>query len=264
MLTRDWSARPEPYNGVQMRSKLERHVAEFLDELHVGWKYEEPVQHEGRIVYYKPDFLIVGTYPHLDLDDEMDPMLNCGARWVEVKPQEFIYALRDHLGVPERASGQHVRVTAEALAEAAIEELWKPKRLAELTGRDVLVLGSVNRDRTLSATMQSDGVLFRTDHPLVNYRGVLKAQEKARQREQWQREAAARQAEYQREQRRRDAERLEVFGQIIRHSHRIVSRYDGTCEWCSKRFEAFDLYAFKANRWVAICRPCVKTIETTT
>lgn len=265
MLTRDWSARPEPYNGVQMRSKLERHVAEFLDELGVGWEYEIPVVHDGRILRYLPDFKIAAPRGDLRLDTPDRPTIPQASHWIEVKPQEFIYALRDHLGVPERTSEPVViPIGAVDLKDAGIEELWKPKALAEIVTRQVLVVGAVNRDRTLSVRMNAYGVVFETDHPLVNYRGVLRAQEKARQRERWQREAAERQAQYETQQRQRNAERLEVFGQIVRHSHRIVSRYDGSCEWCHKRFEAFDLYAYKATRWVAICRPCSRLIESST
>lgn len=267
MLARDWDERPEPYNGIQMRSKLEVRCARFLDHLSVPWEYEVPVEIDGRRIAYLPDFHIDARNPHgLSL-------LEIGwghAPWIEVKPQEFIYLLRDHLGVAER-SNEFVEVSAKELRADDIEELWKPKRLAEMTDSDVLVVGQVDKDRTLSATMTAEGIDFRIDHPFVNYRGVMKRREKERERAEWQarweRDRRERQAEEQRLAQQREAEREERRRRKLQELgtaffavgwRKKQASFSGTCDVCETYGEPSDLWVhFHPSRpYRIVCKAC--------
>lgn len=262
MLARDWDERPEPYNGVQMRSKLEVRCARFLDQLSVPWEYEVPVEIDGRRIPYLPDFHIDARNPH------GVSLLEIGwgyAPWIEVKPQEFIYLLRDHLGVAER-SNEFVEVSAKELRADDIEELWKPKRLAEITDNDVLVVGQVDKDRTLSATMTPEGVNFRIDHPFVNYRGVTKRREKDRQRA-----VLARQEEERRRQREQEAEQREAERKVRRAarlrelgatsfvgSRKEHARFLGMCWICEAFAEPAELwvYFWPQQPYRIVCATC--------
>ena len=74
------------------RSHLEVLVAQELDEHGVNWDYERFVTlPNGPQVRYLPDFTINSANPALQLP-----------QWVEAKPQQFLYDLRDLLGVTRR------------------------------------------------------------------------------------------------------------------------------------------------------------------
>lgn len=269
MLTRNWEERPPIYRGRQMRSKLEVHCAQHLDRFGVEWYYEAAVAPErlgGKTIRYLPDFGIardtceIGQICELELGTDY-------ANWIEVKPQEFLYALRDHLGVPERCN-QFVEVTARELADAGIEELWKPKRLAELAEADVLVVGNVDKTRTLSVTMRPDGLEFRIDHPFVNYREVKRREEQERQRAQWLREQEERRADWEAERRRIEDERrateagwwrarLEQLLPVLRAWTRGQATYAGICRCCSSHYSHVDLSIYRSNgRYVLVCHDC--------
>jgi hypothetical protein len=199
-----------------MRSKLEVHVAQHMDRLGVPWAYELPVPG----IKYLPDFIVATEWSVESrlanqisaVTTEGDVFLDLGgadAHWVEVKPQSFIYQLRDHLGVPERTDSV-VSTTAQELHDAHVEELWKPKLLAEKTGRDVLVVGEVDRTRTLSVTMSPDYVWFRTDHPFVNTRNAVAKLRKEREDRQWWEDYERRRLECERRRLEREADNLRL------------------------------------------------------
>lgn len=258
------AAPPERWKGIQFRSKLELHVARHLDDLGLGWQYERPVEHNGRRIRYLPDFTMVTDAPEAEEWAAPD--------FIEVKPQEFIYSLRDHLGVDEHLNGDMERehgADAARLRELDIEELWKPKALAELLGCTVLVCGGVNRSRTLSVLMQPHRMVFQRNHPIVNTKGVLAEAEREAKRQRWAAEAERWREEMDRRERERELERqrvqaarLESAGRLIRHAERRQARFDGTCRWCNDYVTAIELSIFlSGDRWVPICKPCVADIH---
>lgn len=251
------AAPPERWKGIQFRSKLELHVARHLDDLGLGWQYERPVEHNGRRIRYLPDFTMVTDTPEAEEWAAPD--------FIEVKPQEFIYSLRDHLGVDEHLDGDMEReheADAAHLRDLDIEELWKPKALAELLGCTVLVCGGVNRSRTLSVLMQPDRMVFQRNHPIVNTKGVLAEAEREAKRQRWAAEAERWRQQREQEQAQRQAARLEQFGRLIRHADRRQAQFEGQCWWCGERKTAIELSIFRsADRWVPICKPCVADIH---
>lgn len=266
LLTRNLEEKPPPYKGIQMRSKLELRCAQYLDHHEVIWTYEQPVDPElvgGKPIPYLPDFTIA-LFPNGLFQLELGTTF---AHWIEVKPQEFLYGLRDHLGVPERCN-KFVEVTGDELRGAGIEELWKPKRLAELADADVLVVGNVDKTRTLSITMRPDGVHFRTDHPFVNYREVQRQAEQARQRAQWAWEEAQRRAHWEAEQRRIEDERraaeaaqwrarLEQVLPMLRTWARGAANYPGVCRCCFSHYREADLSIYRRDGdYRLVCHGC--------
>lgn len=258
------AAPPEPWKGISFRSKLELHVARHLDDLGLGWQYEKPVTHEGRTIRYLPDFTMHTDGAEAEEWDAPD--------FIEVKPQEFIYSLRDHLYVDELLNGEmELRRTTDAARIRAldIEELWKPKRLAELLGCSVLVAGKVNGTRTLSVLMLPDAIVFQRNHPIVNTKGVIAEAERQAKHARWAAQAERWREEMDRRARERElarvaeqAKRLEQFGRLIRHADRRQAQFDGTCWWCAEHREAAALSIFRSTeRWVPICKPCVTDIH---
>ncbi len=215
------------------RSQLEVKVAAELDHQSVRWEYERPVQlADGRSPRYLPDFTITAAPSELKLP-----------HWLECKPQEFLYALRDVLGVTrkhgDRFQGEVVLpgVTAQDLRELLIEELWKPKRLAELTGEPVLVLGTVGAISSLSVEMRPDGILFSRSQPFVNWLGIQKAKERELKRLQWETEAAERQQRWEQEIERRrvlfDRNRSIDLFEALRGRHCGPTKWAKLCCGCS-------------------------------
>lgn len=241
-----WSredARPVTWKGIQFRSMIEAKVAKELDGLGVRWEYEAPVQ---GVNWYLPDFTIIDAPEELQLP-----------RWVEVKPGDLIYNLRDYVGCPERApEGDHdgythtSAITAKQVHDIPIEEIWKPKRLAEWTGEPLLVVSAINRDRTIGAVMHPDHVELGWSHPAVNWRRIVK-----------QREAEARweaqRREWEKLQAQREAEAAELRAELVRLARLRgrSSRYDGWCKICQTENPAQNLMAFRyEDRWITVCR----------
>lgn len=178
------------------RSRLEREVADELDEHGVIWTYEQPAQLPAGIVFhYLPDFTVDTAQPRQD----PTPL----PQWIEVKPQEFLYDLRDTLRVTrqygERFAGTvSVETTAKDLYERQVEELWKPKYLAEVTGQTVWVVGGVGGTSRLSVAMTASAVEFTRDNWFVNWPGT----QARRKREERRRELEERASEWQAERER--------------------------------------------------------------
>lgn len=251
MWTRN-EAKPTIYKGIQFRSALEAKVAEQLDALTVEWKYEVPAhqamawllgphQNDPPQVPYLPDFLIIDAPDYLQLPT-----------WVEVKPSELLYAVRDHVDCPERFDDiRRSGITGQEMYSANLDEIWKPKRAAEIYQHDVLVVSEINRTRTLSILLTSTHVELSKCHPAVNHRELVRKQEQERL-------AAERQAEWERREAERRDERRQWARKAVAHA-RVFGRsakYPGTCHICSRGKFADDLVIFKSadDRWVAICR----------
>lgn len=235
-------AQPTRYNGILFRSYLEAKVAEELDRLDVRWEYECDAFQAliwPEELPYLPDFTIMAPKP-----DDLDL-----PTWIEAKPADLLFALRDHVGQPERFEGTYREdITAQDMREAGLEEIWKPKRLAELSDRDVLVVYQINRHRSLSILMTAGYIELSKSHPLVNHKQVVADQERAEQQARWEAEAAQRQAKHEEQQRQELA-----WAVAIARDHGRPARYDGSCV-CGRQQPADALVIFQADgRWVGIC-----------
>lgn len=259
MWVRD-EAKPTPYGGVEFRSALEARVAEQFDVLGVDWRYEVK-PHEAvswfsgsyepdppPVTGYLPDFTVMDAPEDLQL-----PL------WVEVKPAELLYAVRDHLGCPERFDSDFVSdINATQIHEANLTEIWKPKRLAEFYERDVLVVYQINRNRTLSILMQPDRVVLSRRHPAVNYRQVVADREKAEREARWRAQREAEDATRKREH----AQLVAEWVHHVRQNGR-PARYDGRCLLCGTAQPATAILIAQSSdgAWRALCRSHIQQSE---
>lgn len=218
----------------KFRSQLEVLVAQELDEHQVIWEYERPVAFHNRpSVPYLPDFTIHSADAKLQLP-----------QWVEAKPQDFLYTLRDLLGVTrrngERFSGEVIceNVTAKDLRDMLVQELWKPKRLAELTGDSVLVLGTVGGTSSLSVEMCIDSIRFSRQHPFVNWLGMQKAKEREHKRLQWEAKAVERQRAWQKQQELNRQTRERQVRETLQFRHLCPTKWSRSCFGCNAFVQA--------------------------
>lgn len=245
------------------RSQLEVSVARELDERGVSWEYERPVRLEnGLSPRYLPDFTINAANASLKL-----------SKWVECKPQNFLYALRDLLGVTrthgDRFSGEVVceNISSEHLKSLFVEELWKPKRLAELTGESVLVVGTVGAISSLSIEMRKTAICFSRCHPFVNWLGIEKAKERERRRQQNEIEAAERRRQWEIEQQQRqrmyEEMRQRSLIEALSVGHLGATKYRQRCcgcgEWVMPGSGSLRKVQFTngAHEWRVICSTCL-------
>ena len=244
-----------PYGEHIMRSKLEVNMAMTLTEFGVAWDYERPT---GEELAYLPDFTILTLWPNLALGPTPST-----AKWVEVKPQEMLYALRDHCKVEELfpiGEQRHVNTTAFDLQEAGVEELWKPKRLAELTGQQVLICAVANRSHTLSVTATETGLTFDRDHPFVCAKGHNRRAERERQRKAWREQYEREKAEREAIDAARAADRLKALRHIATTWRESKARYAGRCDACRDEFLPEHLTLMRgplAQQWAPLCGPCL-------
>ena len=240
------------------RSHLEVLVAQELDEHGVNWDYERPVVlPRGPEVRYLPDFTINSADHALQLP-----------QWVEAKPQQFLYDLRDVLGVTrrhgERFSGEirHENVTSKNLQDLLVKELWKPKRLAELTGKSVLVVGTVGGTSSLSIEMCADSIRFSRQHPFVNWLGIQKSQERERKRLQWQVETAERQRVWQEQQEQKRQVMVRQVRETLQFKHFGPTKWNRGCFGCGTFVQAGNGSLRKAeftdgsHEWRVLCSSC--------
>jgi len=230
-------ARPVMYNGITFRSALEAKVAEELDGLDVLWEYERRTPFTER---YLPDFTITEAHPDLELP-----------RWVEVKPAELLYAVRDYLDVPERFDADQWRwVIARGLHEAQLTEIPKPKRLAEVSGEPVLVVSAINRNRTLSLWLNQDGIRFSKRHPAVNHKQVLLDRAREAEHEAWR-------LRYEEQARQRAEQATARRANNLAWAQAVTSRparFEGVCIVCFELHPATNLrIANHSGRWLAFC-----------
>jgi hypothetical protein len=219
-----------PAKSHQFRSQLEARVASELDRHHVRYDYESreglPALSE---LQYLPDFRVISAPLELQL-----PV------WIECKPQQFLYDLRDWLNVTRKYGeyfSEPVPVDGCSSSDLSrmgpnIAELAKPKRLAELTGFGVLVVGNAGVKSRLSVLMKQSSIVFDRQHPFVNWRGHLERLERER------REAAAKaaRARYEKEMAEAEAQRAKEEMQLIERvkaaPHRMLNRFPGDCICC--------------------------------
>lgn len=251
-------------NGVNFRSRLETEVAAELDTHNIHWAYEQPViLPDGHSPRYLPDF----TIDPLPFDSPFDL-----PHWVEAKPQQFLYDLRDTLGVTRRAgdkfSGEVAvrNVDHKRLQGAHIEELWKPKYLAELTDEAVLLVGGVGGTSRLSVEMRKDEIVFRRDHPFVNWPGHQRTLERAEQRA----ESKARQAEWAATRAKAEtdalAERQQRQHDLVAAARATTSsgttRYPAHCLNCNTSIAVGSgslrsvRFSDNSSRWYVLCSRC--------
>ena len=245
------------------RSTIERHVAEELQRLNIEFGYEEPWTnpHTGKSVPYLPDFTIRAS----SRADEFEL-----PKWVEVKPQQMIYDLFEDLGLKRKYSAWFTEpigkpLTSNDLQERQFHELRKPKRLAELSGESVLVVGTVRATARLSVEMRPDLIVFSRSHPFVNQRGIEKELEKERRRAEnearwraYEQERAARNAREQAERQRDAAARCRLVMQ--RSALSVPPRFNSRCEGCGIDGADGSVYGINTQsgqmEWFRICIKC--------
>lgn len=258
----------EPFEGVLFRSHLELAVAKELSALDVFWDYEacpwclrtvRPVESPprrcpctGGPVNYLPDFRILIADAALGLP-----------QWVEVKPAELLYAVRDAVGLPEDLGGEEhaVVTTSERWSKSDVAEIHKPLALAENTGKSVLVVSAINRHRTLSVLCVRGGMILSKWHPAVNWKGHQHRVAQEENRRRWATEHAEREQRWAAEEAKRQTNRREAAAYMRRLAAMETgrpARYDGLCYVCSTHREADELLLYRVqDRWVGVCRPCV-------
>jgi hypothetical protein len=214
-------------------------VAEFLDDRGVEWGYEMPVEYDdGTPIHYLPDFTIHEAAPELDLP-----------RWVEVKPEEALHALRESCRLrPEDCDGVRIEMTSDDIKARGIDELWKPKKLTEVLAPDaVLVVSRVNRCRTMSVLMEWDAITFSKSQPFVNWLTVERERERAEREAEWRNQEALRSQQRQAEMEvRRRTARSQRESLIQWQGHRS-NIYGGACFVCGWRVDSYDGLVFKVD-----------------
>lgn len=242
-----WSrneAIPWDYGGIRFRSQLEAAVAQELDNLGVNdWEYEKPVPD----IRYLPDFTLDKRWA--DTDYQLP-------RWIEVKPHDLLYRVRDHFHVSERFTEDVTFSCQSSELRRDFGEIWKPKRLAEQYGEPVLVVSVLNLHQRLSIEMHPFQIVLSRSHPAVNWKKVLADRQKEQERLAWQDRSRLARISYLEKQARERAEFIEVA-----RSKRVrPSKFDDFCRGCGRHdVPAEELVIFKDSAyWYAICRSHLK------
>lgn len=218
----------------QFRSGLERDIADALSEQGVEYEYERSVVlPDGKTPYYLPDFTIDRAPPHLSLP-----------RWIEAKPQQFLYDLRDALGVTRRYGERFKGDVAVDGVDAGWlrgrgSELWKPKMLAEVTGDCVLVVGGAGGLERLSVEMRPAEIVLSRQHPFVNSTGVKRKRERDERANRWRAEQEAARLRWQQLEDARlaaiERQRAATLRAALPSRLRGPNRYDAHCGGCDVR-----------------------------
>lgn len=248
-----------PLSG-EFRSQLEARVAQEMDSLGVSWEYEQQVRLPGgKLIPYLPDFSIVASPPELELPD-----------WVECKPLQYLYDLREAMGIDRRYGDKFgspiavLGVNSYSLQSLKLIELAKPKRLAELSGKCVLVVGTVGACNTLSVEMGPEKMIFSRNHPFVNQHGIEKAKEKERRIKRAQEEAESSRL---REMQHREALRIQnrlIIAKIINQDARGRNKYRGNCAGCQVHLDEREGFLFHAcvdgssKQFYVVCQQCIE------
>lgn len=249
MFVRD-KTQPVVWNGTEYRSVLEANVAQELHRLGIRHRYEQLL---CRPLSYLPDFKI-DDLP----DDDMGPV-----GWIEVKPPDAIYAVRDSCGMSERFDRpKGFNLSRDDLAGVA-PELVKPKGLAEITGEPVLVASAINRNQTVALVMYPEFVQVTRTHPLVCWKNVLKRRDQEERRRQWQAQETERLQRIERERAEWANRRRTISDNNLRafkSADTISAKYDGTCVVCGQRVAAHLIVianfptSQRPTNWKACCR----------
>lgn len=245
-----------------MRSEIEVGIADELDRHGVTWEYEQPVVlPDGSTPYYLPDFTIIEAPDELQLP-----------RWVEGKPQEFLYALRKAVGIDrqygEKFSGEIAvdNIDHQRLRSMDHPELWKPKRLAELSGESVLVISVAGASSSLSIEMRPDVIVFSRSHPFVNWATVQRNRQREEQRRHYQQLEAERQRQLQIAEANRRLAAQQQHQRLAAAIRNALStgpnRYDGTCCLCETHVGQQQGHLYRLPivgggfRYFVTCRTC--------
>lgn len=248
--TRDVT-RPVIDDGHRYDSTLEYNVKLGLDRmgLVMGRDFMHHAQVDG-VYYYEPDFTIYRAPDEFEFP-----------QYIEVKPAEALYALRDRWNLPERFDGVEEFWMTQDDVRKVVPELAKPKRLAEETGCEVLVTSKLWGTQTLSATIGPELVTLERRHPGVNWRGHEKRVKRqidqiywAKQHAEWKENAAAREAEAL----AATVERLRDVRDFFAAQTLVGALFGGKCWQCNRWRDPEHLYraADKTSdgRWALICR----------
>jgi len=233
-------ARPTRYGDIMFKSALEAKVAEELDDFRVIWEYEKKADETPELGYL-PDFTIVQAWDDLELP-----------QWIEVKPADLLYAIRDKAGLDEHFTGSFTfGLTAADLLDAGFPEAAKPKALAERSGLGVLITAKLNRSRTISVLAAPDHIVISREHPAVCWQSVVKERERQLRQAQYAAEAEQREAE----RAAREADRWNLVVQTARTDGR-PARFSGRCWACGQEEVAAELLIFRTDddRWASCCR----------
>jgi hypothetical protein len=246
--------------------------------------YEMPTEYS---VKYLPDFTWTNefeTEQHLAAYQAWDSAYRADGgqcsdfTWIEVKPQDFLYQLRNTcFSTSNRAIGEHFKGPISCALDSGylwdmrgshdvFKELAAPKKLAESSGRNVLVISTTTGTSTLSVYLTRNGIVFERNHPLVNSRywaNRLTREEKRREQER-QAEDARRLYELERAERRREQERLVANVKCLiasqDPSRRRVNDWSQQCLACSTAIEPRAGYLLNhEGRWHVMHRECVTT-----
>lgn len=258
-----------PHDG--FRSRLEVEIAAELDRLniHHGYEVRWTNPETGETVPYDPDFTI-------EPSDEAEALRL--PKWVEGKPQQMIYDLYEVLGL-KRKIGERFTEDIEVrgigstdLERMHFKELRKPKKLAEISGECVLVVGVVGATNRLSVEMRPRTIVFSRSHPFVNQHGEEKRreQEERRQRQDeerrhWERDRARRLREAEeRDQARRAVDAATAPDRVRRinaaSTRAITPKFASSCAACGARGDNGSAHlctlANGNTRWFRICARC--------
>lgn len=268
----------EPFAGNEWsggngyRSSLEARCAEALRTIGLVAEYERKTEFS---VHYLPDFTVTGQMESEEAAVayavKMEAYEEAGGlgrsfQWIEVKPPDFLYRLRDDLGVTRRA-GEYfkgavtVKCTADdfrARADAeAFRELWKPKKLAEKSGRNVLVVGNAHGTSSLTILMTPDAAIFERNHPVANWKhwtiDAERRERRAREEEQRRLELERFKAEKQREHERM----ISAIRAELPRIPLLVNRYTNRCVFCNELVPAETGNAFMFDGWKSAHKACV-------
>lgn len=257
---------PNDPGGDGFRSKLEKRVAEQLNRAGVQWVYEPETLTlttvVGKPVRYLPDFQIVDA----DSDYELPP-------FIEVKPPDLLYQLRDNYEVPEHFppdEPHHVTTTAFDMHRRGVDlELCKPKLLAENHECEVLICGDGwTGTRRLSIIATPDRLVFTKGHPWVNHTGHQQRLEAERRAAYWAREWERRQIEAEQARAEQHARRVRTLRWIQLHNTAVIApRFDSRCRVCEANptsvvYKA-QLPDDPAPRWYPACVPCDREAQAT-
>ena len=253
-----------PHAPGKFRSQLEVLVASELTARGVDWSYEVPVTlGNGSQLRYLPDFLINKASADLELP-----------KWVECKPQQFLYELRDTLDLTRRYGDKFSTpielegCDSKELMNRDIQELWKPKRLAEITGESVLVVGGVGRVSTLTVQMNAKSMTFSRTNPFVNWKAVQQARERSARDARYKELAARQKAEYEAAAEARRQNQIQQRANLLAHVHQAPSRgtnrYESECCECGAFVPKGAgslrsvLLADLSSRFFVLCPKCLR------
>lgn len=263
--------------GDSYRSALEARVGDELRSLGLIVEFEKRTDFA---VYYLPDFTITGAFENdtcaAHYAETMDAYEARGGlgrtfKWVEAKPQDFLYTVRDDLGV-KRKVGEYFKgavnwpctsddfLRKHRKVEQAFRELWKPKKLAEKSGENVLVVGRVGGTQSLTILMTPTAAIFERNHPIANWPYWMADAERQRQQERYEQQSEAARIERERQQaaQQREQERLiATMRAEIKRVRLMVNLYTNRCVFCGELVPANTGHLFMFDGWKTTHKACV-------